>query len=55
MERKAREWSLTMLPVGNHELRNDWMTWTPKANLCPLPTKKKNPRSKKQGSLAYEF
>lgn len=51
MERKAREWSLTMLPVGNHEPRNDWMNWTPGANLCPLPAKKKKSSTKKTGAV----
>lgn len=51
MERKAREWSLTMLPVGNHEPRNDWMNWIPGANLCPLPTKRKKSSTQKTGAV----
>lgn len=50
-ERKAREWSLTMLHVGSHEPRNDWMTWTPGANLCPLPARKKKSSTQKTGAV----
>lgn len=51
MERKAREWELTIKPVGNHEPRNDWMQWTKGANLCPLPTKQKKSSTKKTGAV----
>ncbi|MDX9989013.1 hypothetical protein [Thiothrix unzii] len=51
IDRKAREWELTMLPVNNHEPRNDWMQWTKGANLCPLPTKKKKSRPMKTGAV----
>ena len=50
-ERLAREWELTMLPVNNHEPRNDWMQWKKGANLCPLPMKKKNSRPVKTGAV----
>lgn len=51
MERKAREWELTMLQVNNREPRNDWMYWIPGANLCPLPTKQKKSPTKKTGAV----
>jgi hypothetical protein len=51
MERKAREWELTMLQVNNHEPRNDWMKWEQGANLCPLPTKQKKSSTKKTGAV----
>ncbi len=50
-ERKAREWELTMLQVNNHEPRNDWMQWTPGANLCQLPTRKKKSSTQKTGAV----
>jgi hypothetical protein len=51
MERKAREWELTMLQVNNHEPRNNWMQWEQGANLCPLPTKQKKSPTKKTGAV----
>lgn len=51
MERKAREWELTMLQVNNREPSNDWMQWEQGANLCPLPTKQKKSSTKKTGAV----
>lgn len=50
-ERLAREWELTMLSVNDREPRNDWMNWTPGANICPLPTKQKKSSTKKTGAV----
>lgn len=55
MERKAREWELTMLSVNNHEPRNDWQGWTLGANLCPLPTRQKKSSTKKTGAVLPMF
>jgi hypothetical protein len=51
MERKAREWELTICPCNGREPRNDWRNWVVGANLCPLPVKKKKSRPMKTGAV----
>ena len=51
MERKAREWELSIKGVRNREPTNYWRNWVIGANLCPLPTKQKKSSTKKTGAI----
>ncbi|MGO1461776.1 MAG: hypothetical protein ACTHYN_05895 [Marinobacter sp.] len=39
-ERKAREWSLTIERVNNHEPTDDWKRWKPGRPVFTLPRKR---------------
>jgi hypothetical protein len=51
MERKAREWELSIKGVGSREPTNYWRNWVVGANLCPLPAKHKKSPTKKTGAV----